>query len=33
VDEDDGFVFRQDDVRFAGQIFDVQPKAVTHSMQ
>ncbi len=33
VDEDDGFVFRQDDVRFAGQGFDMQAKTVTHPME
>lgn len=33
MDEDDGFVFRQDDVRFAGQILDVQAKPITHPMQ
>jgi hypothetical protein len=33
VDEDHGFVFRQDDIRFTGQIVDVQPKPVAHPMQ
>ncbi len=33
VDENDCFVFRQNNIRFAGQRFDVQPKAVTHPMQ
>jgi hypothetical protein len=33
VDEDDRFIFRQDDIRFARQSSDVQPKALTHPMQ
>lgn len=33
VNEDDGFVFGQDDVGTAGQFAVVQPEAVAHSMQ
>ena len=33
VDEDDGVVFRQDDVGFAGEVFDVKTKTIAHPME
>lgn len=33
VDEDDGFVFGQNNVGFAREIFNVQAKAVAHPME
>jgi hypothetical protein len=33
VDEDDGFVFGEDDVGFAGEGFDVEAEAVAEAVE
>lgn len=33
VDEDDGFVFGEDDVGFAGKVFDMEAEAVAHLVE
>lgn len=33
MDEDDGFVFGEDDVGFAGEVFAVEAEAVAHAVE